>query len=80
MAPLYMLTSELTVHMLKNPAKGADHSTLEGGRGVGDFAKTFPARACRKKKIACSTNVIESLWEKKGKKISYPPDCKKKNS
>ena len=65
-----MLTSELTVHTLKNPAKGADHSTLEGGRGLGDFAKTFPASACRKKKIACSTNVIESLWGKKGKK--YP--------
>ena len=28
----------------------------------------------REKKIACSTNVIESLWETKGK-ISYPPDC-----
>jgi len=32
--------------------------------------KKFPASACRKKKIACSTNVIESLWEKNGKK--YP--------
>ena len=32
--------------------------------------KKIPASACRKKKIACSTNVIESLWEKKGKK--YP--------
>ena len=70
MAPLYMLTSELTVHMLKNPAKGADHSTLEGERGVGDFAKTFPASACRKEEIVCSTNVIESLWEKKEKR--YP--------
>ena len=40
--------------------------------------KKFPASACRKKKIACSTNVIESLWEKKGKKISCPPDCQKK--
>ena len=75
MAPLYMLTSELTVHMLENPAKGADHSTLEGGEGVGDFAKTFPASACRKENIACSTNVIESLWEKKGKKISWPLYC-----
>jgi len=37
---------------------------------VGDFEKKFPASACRKKKIACSTNVIESLREKKGKK--YP--------
>ena len=26
--------------------------------------KKFPASACRKKKISCSTNVIESLWEK----------------
>ena len=32
--------------------------------------KKIPASACRKKKIACSTNVIESLWEKKGEK--YP--------
>ena len=29
------------------------------GWGVGDFEKKFPASACRKKKIACSTNVIE---------------------
>ena len=36
---------------------------------MGDFEKKFPASACRKKKIACSTNVIESLWEKKGKNI-----------
>ena len=50
---------------------GADHLTLEeGGGAVGDFEKKFPASACRKKKIACSTNVIESLWEKKGK--TYP--------
>ena len=26
--------------------------------------KKFPASACRKKKIACSTNVIKSLREK----------------
>ena len=31
---------------------------------MGDFEKKFPASACRKKKIACSTNVTESLWEK----------------
>ena len=37
---------------------------------MGDFEKKFPASACRKKKIACSTNVIKSLREKKGKK--YP--------
>ena len=49
---------------------GADHLTLEGGGGVSDFEKKIPASACRKKKIAYSTNVIESLWEKKGKK--YP--------
>ena len=36
---------------------------------VGDFEKKFPASACRKKKIARSTNVIESLWEEKGKNI-----------
>ena len=39
---------------------------------MGDFGKKFPASACWKKKIACSTNVIESLW-KKGIKISCPP-------
>ena len=39
--------------------------------GVGYFEKKIPASACRKKKTACSTNVIESLWgKKKGKK--YP--------
>ena len=38
---------------------GADLLSLEGGGG--DFEKKIPASACRKKKIACSTNVIESL-------------------
>ena len=47
---------------------GAGLLTLVGGGG-GDFEKKIPASACRKKKIACSTNVIESLWEKKGKNI-----------
>ena len=41
---------------------GADLLSLEGGGG--DFGKKIAASACRKKKIACSTNVIESLWEK----------------
>ena len=48
---------------------GADQLTLEGGGGGGDFEKKFPASACRKEKIACSTNVIESLWEKREKNI-----------
>ena len=49
---------------------GADQLTLEGGGGgAGDFEKKFPASACRKEKIACSTNVIESLWEKREKNI-----------
>ena len=43
-----------------------------GGGGVGDFEKKFPSSACRKKKNACSTNVIESLWGKKGKKNILP--------
>ena len=47
-----------------NLCLGADHLTLEGGGGVGGGFS-----ACRKKKIACSTNVIKSLWEKKGKNI-----------
>ena len=37
---------------------------------MGEFEKKFPASGCRKKKIACSTNLIESLWEIMGKK--YP--------
>ena len=52
---------------------GADHLTLWGGGG--DFLKKIPASVCRKKKIACSTNVVESLWEEKGKIIFCPPDC-----
>ena len=56
----------------------ADHLTLEGG--VGDFEKKFPASACRKKKIACSANVIERLWEKKGKKYPAHHIAWKKNS
>ena len=36
---------------------------------MGDVEKKFPASACWKKKIACSTNVIESLWEKREKNI-----------
>ena len=51
-----------------------------GGGRVADFEKKFPASACRKKKIACSTNVIESLWEKKGKKYPAHHIARKKNS
>ena len=58
----------------------ADHLTLEGEGGVGDFEKKFPASACRKKKIACSTNVIKSLREKKGKNILPTILLEKKNS
>ena len=42
--------------------------------------KKFPASACRKKKIACSTNVIKSLREKKGKKYPAHHIARKKNS
>ena len=55
----------MTDFLEKSILLGADHWD-----GVGDFEKKFPASACRKEKIACSTNVIESLWEKRGKK--YP--------
>ena len=54
---------------------GADHFSWRWG---GWFEKKFPASACRKKKIACSTNVIESLWEKKGKNILPTRLLKKK--
>ena len=58
----------------------ADHLTLDGGGGgrVGDFEKKIPASACRKKKIACSTNVVECLWEKKGKKYAAHQIARKK--
>ena len=52
----------------------------EGRGGVGDFEKKFPASAWRKKKIAPSENVIESLWEKKGKKYPAHQIARKKNS
>ena len=43
--------------------------TRPGHKHDDEKKKKIPASACRKKKIACSTNVIESLWEKKGKNI-----------
>ena len=45
---------------------------------MGDFEKKIPASACQKKKIACSTNVIESLREKMGKKYSAHQIARKK--
>ena len=64
---LQMRRNELKyVRLLQsNPCLGADHLTLDGGGGGGWGGFS----ACRKKKIACSTNVIKSLWEKKGKNI-----------
>ena len=47
---------------------------------MGDFEKKLPASACRKKKIASSTNAIESLSEKKGKKYPAHHIARKKNS
>ena len=57
---------------------GADHLTLGGGGVVFDFEKNFSASACRKKKIACSTNVIGSLREKKGKRYRTHQIARKK--
>ena len=51
--------------------RGRPFNSLAGRGGGGYFEKKFPASACRKKQIACSTNVIESLWEKKGKNILH---------
>ena len=45
-----------------------------------DFEKKIPISACRKKKIACSKNVIESLWEGKGKKYPAHQIARKNNS
>ena len=50
---------EIASQQQRSLSLGADHLTLEGGGGVGDFEKKFPASACWKKKIACSTNDIE---------------------
>ena len=47
---------------------------------MGDFEKKFRASACRKKEIACSTNVKKSLREKKGKKYPAHHIARKKNS
>ena len=60
--------------------QGADHLTLEAGRGRVILKKKFSASACREKKIACGKNVIESLWEKKGKKYPAHQIARKKNS
>ena len=43
---------------------------MRGKGGVGDFEKKILQALVGRKKTACRTNVIESLWEKKGKK--YP--------
>ena len=53
---------------------GANHLTLEvGGGGEGEgcwwFWKKISCKHLSEKKIACSTNVIESLWEKREKNI-----------
>ena len=47
---------------------------------VDDFEKKISISACRKKKIACSKNVIESLWEEKGKKYPAHQIARKNNS
>ena len=39
---------------------GADHLTLEGGGGVGDLKK-ISCKRLSEEKIACNTNVLESL-------------------
>ena len=36
---------------------------------MGDFEKKFFCRRLSEEKIACSTNVIEGLWEKREKNI-----------
>ena len=45
---------------------------------MGDFEKNFLQALVGKKKVACSTNVTESLWEKKGKKYPAHQIAKKK--
>ena len=70
---------QLRASLRESLTKGPTIKLLRGG-GVGDFEKRFPASACRKKKISCSTNVIESLWEKKGKKYPAHHIARKKNS
>ena len=46
---------------------------------MGDFEKKFPASACRKKKIACSTNVIEKNYCTALKKYPTHQVARKKN-
>ena len=58
--------------------RGRPFNSWGGGRE--GFWKKIPASACRKKKIACSTNIIESLWQKKGKKYPAHQIARKKES
>ena len=46
---------------------------------MGDFEKKFPASACRKKKIACSANVIEKNSCTAVKKYPTHQVARKKN-
>ena len=70
------LRSWLTSTYLKllNSQNQMNHAILDEPITLEEIRKAsttkIPASACRKKKIAYSTNVTESLWEKKGKK--YP--------
>ena len=62
----YLSTSQppfrLNKHIECTLLRGRPFNSWGGGGGVGDFEKKFPASACRKKKIACSTNVIEKKF------------------
>ena len=53
--------------------------TLEGGWGW-VIEKKISCKRLSEEKIACSANVIESLWREKRKKISCPTRLLEKNS
>ena len=53
---------------------------MESGRRIGNSAPDKYCKHCPENSLfsdwnACSTNVVESLWEEKGKIIFCPPDC-----
>ena len=58
---------------------GADHLTLEGG-GVSDFEKKNSCKRLSEEKNCMQHKCNRKLVGKKGKKVSCPPDCSKKNS
>ena len=70
---------QLRASLRESLTKGPTIKLLRGGGG-GWFWKKISCKRLSEEKISCSTNVIESLWEKKGKKYPAHHIARKKNS